>query len=139
MLSRLSVVVCLIAMSAANPTEPFGDNSPRIWTVTLTAEVDGSGVFQFSDEALSYKHKHWGNPANVQINGHQWQDLCSSPEEWQTHRGHLDLTNAWVIRREGRDTIAFEKTKNGFSVFMNDSPNGTGSYSITIGIPLLAL
>jgi hypothetical protein len=138
MFSRLSVIVCLVAISAAADTkEPLGDNSPRMWTVTLTAKVDGSGVFQFSDEAMTYKHKHWKAPTNVQLNGHPWQDLNASPEDWAAHRGTLDLTNAWVVRREGRDTVAFEKTKTGFSVFMTDSPNGAGNYSTTIAIPLL--
>ena len=138
MLSRLSVLLCLAAVSvAANPTEPLGDNSPRMWTVTLSASVDGSGVFHFSDEALNYKHKHWGHPGNVQFNGKPWQDLAKSPEDWEAHRGKLDLAQAWVVRREGRDTVAFEKTKTGFSVFMNDSPNGAGNYAITIAIPLL--
>ena len=137
MVSRLSALLCLVAVSAAaNPTEPFSNKSPQIWTVTLSASVDGSGVFHFSDDALKYKHKHWGRPKNVQLNGHPWQDLAKSPEDWQAHHGKLDLTHAWVIRREGRDTIAIETTKTGFSVFMNDSPNGVGNYSITIAIPL---
>ena len=137
MLSRLSVLLCLVAVTAAaNPTEPLGDNSPRMWTVTLSASVDGSGVFHFSDEALTYKHKHWERPKHVQLNGKPWPDLAQSPEDWEAHRGKLDLANAWVVRREGRDTVAFEKTKTGFSVFMNDSPNGAGNYSITIAIPL---
>ncbi len=138
MLTRLCVLLCLVAVSAvANSTEPLGDNSPRMWTVTLSASVDGSGVFQFTDDTLTYKHRHWGSPANVQFNGKPWQDMAKSPEEWESHRGKLDLANAWVVRREGRDTIALEKTKTGFSVFMNDSPNGAGNYSITIAIPLV--
>ena len=136
--SRLSVLLCLAAVSAAaNPTEPLGDNSPRMWTVTLSASVDGSGVFHFTDEALTYQHKHWGRPAHVMFNGKPWQKLATSPEDWEAHRGKLDLANAWIVRREGRDTVAFEKTKTGFSVFLNDSPNGAGNYSITIAIPLL--
>ncbi|MCX7411550.1 MAG: hypothetical protein NTZ32_26040 [Planctomycetales bacterium] len=138
MLSRLSILLSLVAVTAAaNPTEPLGENSPRMWTVTLSASVDGSGVFHFSDEALKYKHKHWGHPGNVQLNGKPWQDLAKSSEDWEAHRGKLDLAQAWVVRREGRDTVAFEKTKTGFSVFLNDSPNGAGNYSITIAIPLL--
>ncbi len=138
MLTRLMIVACLVTASvAANAAEPLGDNSARAWTVTLTAVVDGSGVFHFSDNELKYQHKHWVAPANVQFNGQPWQDLSKSPEAWSAHRGKLDLSNAWVVRREGRDTIAFEKTKSGFSVFMNDSPNGGGNYSITIAIPVL--
>ncbi len=139
MLSRLSALVCLVVVSAvaANPGEPLGDNSPRMWTVTLSASVDGSGVFHFTDEALTYQHKHWGRPAHVMFNGKPWQNLVQSPDDWEAHRGKLDLTHAWLVRREGRDTIALENTKTGFSVFMNDSPNGARNYSITIAIPLL--
>jgi|GEM_PF-1549519 len=137
MLARLLTVFCLVVASvAAYAVEPLGDNSARAWTITLTAVVDGSGVFHFSDDELKYQHKHWAKPANVQFNGQPWQDLSNSPEAWKTHRGKLDLTNAWVVRRQGRDTIAFEKTKGGFSVFMNDSPNGGDNYSITIAIPV---
>lgn len=139
MLAHLSVLLCLVAVSAvaADPSEPLGDNSPRMWTVTLSASVDGSGVFHFTDEALTYQHKHWGRPAHVMFNGKPWQKLATSPEDWEAHRGKLDLTHAWVVRREGRDTVAIETTKTGFSVFLNDSPNGAANYSITIAIPLL--
>jgi len=70
MLSRLSILLSLVAVTAAaNPTEPLGENSPRMWTVTLSASVDGSGVFHFSDEALKYKHKHWGHPQHCSALG----------------------------------------------------------------------
>ena len=138
MLARLLTAASLVVVSvAAYAVEPLGDNSARAWTITLTAVVDGSGVFHFSDDELKYQHKHWTKPANVQFNGQPWQDLTKSPEAWSAHRGKLDLSNAWVVRRQGRDTIAFEKTKTGFSVFMNDSPNGGKNYSITIAIPVL--
>ncbi|MEK6257178.1 MAG: hypothetical protein AABP62_01045 [Planctomycetota bacterium] len=137
MLTRLGILLCFASISAAaNSVEPLGDDSPRMWTVTLSADVDGSGVFHFSDEALTYQHKHWGRPRKILFNGKPWKEIAKSPEDWLDHRGKLDLTQAWVIRRQGRDTVAMEKTRTGFSVFMNDSPNGADDYSITIAIPL---
>ena len=45
MLTRLGILLCFASISAAaNSVEPLGDNSPRMWTVTLSADVDGSGT-----------------------------------------------------------------------------------------------
>jgi hypothetical protein len=131
-------VACFAFLSAApDDKEPVGDLTPRIWTITLAATVDGSGIFQFSDNELVYQHKHWQPPVGVTFNGQPWTDVTHSPDAWKTHQGQLDLSHAWIVRRTGRDILGLEKTKLGFNVFVADSPNGTDDYSITIAIPLL--
>jgi len=110
--------------------------TPRFWTVTLSAVVDGSGVFTFTDTSATYAHKHWAPPEKVPFNGKPYADLKTSPKDWTEDRGKLDLPNAWVVTRQGRDVIAMEKTATGFNVHVSDSPNDADLYSITIAIPL---
>lgn len=139
MWTRLTTVLCLLGISyAPTPAQPIvADAAPQVWTFTLSAKIDGSGVFVFSDNELIYQHKHWEIPAQVLCNGQPWQDLGKSPDVWLALRGKLDLSHAWIVRRTGRDVVAMEKSKHGFNVYLADSPNGADHYSITIAIPLI--
>ena len=133
-------VLCLtvLVQPVAGPIQERESDAPRIWTVTLSAVIDGSGVFTFSEDSVTYAHKHWESPQYVMFNGKPWNDLNQSPAEWTRQRGNLDLPHAWIVRRDGRDVIAMEKTATGFNIYVSDSPNGGDSYSITIAIPLRA-
>ena len=117
-------------------TQQTESSSPRFWTVVLSAVVDGSEMFTFSKDEVTHQHKSWGPPTNVLFNGKPWVHLERTPDKWTEHRGKLDLTRAWVVRRSGRDCVAMEKITNGFRVYMADAPNGAAPYSITIAIPL---
>jgi len=104
--------------------------------VTLSAVVDGSGVFTFSEDSVTYTHRHWEPPKHVLFNGKPWENLEISPKEWTLQRGRLDLSNAWVTKRQGRDLVALERTAIGFNVYVADTPNDAAPYCLTIAIPL---
>jgi hypothetical protein len=134
--SFTAVCLAVLAQPVSTPVQEEEGGTPRLWTVTLAAEIDGSGVFTFTEESVSYAHKHWEPPTRVMFNEKPWDDLTKSPEAWTEQRGKLDLTHAWVAGRQGRDVIAMEKTATGFKVYVSDSPNGADAYSIIIAIPV---
>lgn len=103
----------------------------------ITANVDGSGRMLFSPERVSYEHFNWQLPSDVTINGRPWPNLNESPADWPEFSRGLDLRQARVVSREGRDVIALEITPDGFAVYLCDSPNGAGPYEMTIAIPRL--
>lgn len=101
----------------------------------ITANVDGSGKFIFTPQGAHYEHMNWSPPTEVSINGKPWGDLGQTPDGWLRFGDGLDLSRAWIVKREGRDVIALEPTANGFDLYLDDSPNGSADYSVTIAIP----
>lgn len=111
------------------------DVHPKL--LRISATIDGSGRFTFTRDSLKFEHKHWTGPTNVSIDGEPWKDLNATPGPWKDIADRVDLTRAWIVRRDGRDTIALESTPNGFDLYVADSPNGAAEYSIIIAIPRL--
>ncbi|MCC6881077.1 MAG: hypothetical protein WBE58_10945 [Verrucomicrobiales bacterium] len=111
------------------------DAHPKL--LRITATFDGSGRFQFTRETLTYDHKQWSRPTEVSIDGEPWNDLTVTPGPWNDISHHIDLSKAWIVKREGRDTVALESTPDGFDLYVADSPNGAAEYSIVIAIPRL--
>ncbi len=101
----------------------------------FTANVDGSGRFIFTRRNARYEHMNWSPPTNVNLNGQPWTKLDQTPSEWRQFSRGLDLSRAWVVKREGRDVIALEQTPAGFDLYVADTPNGSADYSMTIAIP----
>lgn len=101
----------------------------------ITAMVDGSGRVIFTRDGVRYEHRHWEEPTDVTFDGEPWLDLSKTPPAWRDVVGHLDLTKAWIVKREGRDVIALEQTPDGFDLYLCDSPNGAAHYEVTIAIP----
>ena len=95
----------------------------------LTATVDGSGRIIFTGDIARYEHKFWTPPWNVTFDGEAWTDLNHTPTGWSTLSRQLDLS------RTGRDVIALEPTAEGFDLYLNDTPNGSDDYTVTIAIP----
>ena len=122
-----------VTVNFANPT----DDSARAYVKLLhvSATVDGSGVMVFTSQDAHYEHKNWGPPTHVSINGKAWKDLSRSPAKWPEFTKGLDLSHAWIVKREGRDVIALETTTNGCNLYLVDSPNGAADYEATIAIP----
>ena len=115
--------------------EAIIDVHPKL--LRITATIDGSGRFQFTRDSLKFEHKHWSRPTHVSIDGEPWKDLNATPGPWRDVADRVDLTKAWIVKREGRDTIALESTPDGFDLHVADSPNGAAEYSIVIAIPRL--
>jgi len=101
----------------------------------IAAMVDGSGKFVFTRDGAHYEHKNWDEPTDVTFDGEPWEDLSQTPPAWQKIVSHLDLTKAWVVKRQGRDVIALELTPDGFDLYLCDSPDGADRYEVTIAIP----
>jgi hypothetical protein len=113
--------------------EDAADAQPKV--LRISATVDGSGRIIFTREGVRYEHKHWAPPTDMMFDGKPWTDLDQTPSAWREIVSHLDLTKAWIVKREGRDTIALEQTPDGFDLYLCDSPNGESEYSVTIAIP----
>jgi hypothetical protein len=101
----------------------------------ISGQFDGSGKFVFTRDAVRYVHKHWARPADVFFDGEVWAQLERTPAPWRDYGDRLDLTKAWVAKREGRDVIALEHTAEGFELYIADSPNGAAEYAVTVAIP----
>jgi hypothetical protein len=116
----------------ALPGEPGG---PPVKLLRLSAVVDGSGVFVFTCNDVSYKHKSWGRPDKVTFNGNHWNHLDRVPDGWRYWAAEVDLTRARIVERKGRDVVALEHTGDGFDLYFSDAPNGSAPYSVTIAVP----
>lgn len=105
--------------------------------ISLTANVDGSGRFVFTGRKAHFEHKQWSPPTDVVFNDQAWTDLDHSPAGWRDFSRGLDLSRAWIVKREGRDVIALEPTARGFDLYVDDSPNGAAPYAVTIAVPII--
>ena len=151
MKTLLQIVVCLVCVASIRADEiasanadPQGRTSvvssddlmnaqPKL--LHISATVDGSGKIVFTRQSVRYEHKQWGRPINVFFGEEPWLDLGRTPPVWLEAAGHLDLTKAWIVKREGRDVIALEQTADGFDLYLCDSPNGAAKYEVLIAIP----
>jgi hypothetical protein len=129
----LLVAVSLSASGITSADEDVSDGQPKM--LRISATVDGSGRIIFTRDAVRYEHKHWDPPTDMVFDGQTWTDLDQTPSAWREIGHHLDLTKAWIVKREGRDVIALEQTPDGFDLYLCDSPNGSSEYSVTIAIP----
>jgi hypothetical protein len=122
---------------AYNATNQTTDGSfPGITLIRISAEVDGSDCFKFTNHGVKYEHKFWSPPSDVKFNGEPWPDLDHMPAGWVDLSKQLDLPKAWIVRRQGRDIIALENTVEGFDLYLCDSPNGSAHYEVTIAVPM---
>jgi len=101
----------------------------------ISCRLDGSGKIVFTDKNVRYQHKHWRPPTHVLFDGEPWVKLDRSPAPWRELAGRLDLSKAWIVKRQARDVLALEHTPDGFAVYLSDSPNGAAEYAVTIAIP----
>ncbi len=103
----------------------------------ITAYVDGSGRFIFTNQKVRYEHRNWEPPADVSFGGESWSNLAATPAVWRMIGHQLNLREAKIVSRKGRDIIALEHTAEGFDLYLCDSPNGGADYEVTIAIPRL--
>lgn len=106
---------------------------PRL--LRITATVDGSGRLIFTRAGVKYERKNWKTLANVVFGGELWTDLSRTPAIWKEMAPNVDLSKAWIVKRQGRDVVALEHTPDGFDLYLSDSPNGEASYEVLIAIP----
>jgi hypothetical protein len=119
--------------SAREASSDVVDAQPQL--IRIEANVDGSGRILFRKGKAVYEHKHWSPPEMVYFDGAPWTNLAATPPSWADYGARLDLTNAWIVKRKGRDVIALEPTPDGFDLYLNDSPNGAAHYEVTIAVP----
>lgn len=103
----------------------------------ITAYVDGSGRFIFTNQKVRYEHRNWEPPVDVSFGGEAWSNLSATPAVWRMIGSQLNLREAKIVSRKGRDIIALEHTAEGFDLYLCDSPNGGADYEVTIAIPRL--
>lgn len=120
--------------------QPWPESAPNARAapaaeITLTAIIDGSDRFVFAGENLWNEHLHWQGPREVMFNGKPWTDLATAPSEWAELARDLDLSQARIVTREGRDIIALEPTPDGFDLYFADTQMGSGKYTVTVSIP----
>jgi hypothetical protein len=101
----------------------------------ISANVDGSGVMEFTPFSAQYHHLNWQPPTDVVCDGEPWTNLDQSPASWTDNARQLDLSRAQIVERKGRDVIALERTEAGFNLYLDDSPGGADQYEVTIAIP----
>ncbi|HSH93524.1 MAG TPA: hypothetical protein VK968_05220 [Roseimicrobium sp.] len=100
----------------------------------ITGVIDGSDRFVFTQEGVYWNHLHWSAPTQMTFAGEAWPNLTRSPQAWSQF-SDLDLSNARIVKRTGRDVIALEPTTNGFALYFSDSLNGADDYTVEIAIP----
>jgi len=100
----------------------------------ISGTIDGSDKFIFTREQVKWVHLHWSEPADVTFQGKPWNNLRKTPAKW-TDFASLDLPHSTIVGHKGRDVVALEPTNRGFVLYLVDSPNGAGNYSVTIAIP----
>ncbi len=101
----------------------------------ITAYVDGSGRLIFTNQKVRYEHRNWEPPVDVSFGGESWPNLAATPAVWRMIGSQLNLREAKIVSRKGRDIIALEHTAEGFDLYLGDSPNGGADYEVTIAIP----
>jgi hypothetical protein len=104
--------------------------------LTITGSIDGSEKFLFTRNRIYWTHLHWSEPVGMKFCGERWVDLKETPKKWAAF-SNLDLAHAYIVTRQGRDIIALETVKDGFILYLSDSPNGADDYSVVIAIPPL--
>ena len=117
------------------PRLPDAPPGTAVQLLTISANVDGSGRMVFTDREARYEHLNWSPPTHVLVNGQPWEPLDKVFSNWPQISDGLDLSRAWIVKRAGRDVIALEPTPRGFDLYLDDSPNGSDDYSVTIAIP----
>ncbi len=114
---------------------PAVKSTPRLVTLTLSAEIDGSDRFIFTRDNVWNDHGRWQAPKKLTLNGKPWIDVFIAPEGWTELAARLDLSKAALTTRKGRDVIALEHTAEGFDLYFVDSQMGSAVYEAVITIP----
>jgi hypothetical protein len=134
--SGLTIGLAVALLIAARERKRYSEsNSKPVVLVVISAIIDGSERFVFTADNVSNIHGQWSPPQNVIFNGESWRDLSAPPPGWLEMARELDLTNASIVARKGRDVIALERTADGFELIFADTQMGAGPYEVTISIP----
>ncbi|MEM8884358.1 MAG: hypothetical protein AAGD14_09830 [Planctomycetota bacterium] len=130
---NLAAVILVLATLGGASESARVRAQPKL--LRIEGRIDGSGRIVFTRTRAQYEHKHWARPSVMSFDGEPWNDVGKTPPAWTEIAAGLDLARAWVVERTGRDVIVLEQTADGFDLYLCDSPNGWGPYSITIAIP----
>ena len=132
-LSAVASALLLIVVLSSCCTTPKPPVDPNEY-LTISGEIDGSEKFIFTPEQVKWVHLHWSEPDDMTFKGKPWNNPRKTPAQWAEFAS-LDLPHATIVKRQGRDVVALEPTTRGFILYLSDSPNGAGPYSVTIAIP----
>jgi hypothetical protein len=132
----LAVCFSLCGCATCKKATPSGDSADEyVKLLCIATKVDGSDRIIFTRQSVRLEHKNRNRPTHVLFDGRPWVNLYRTPAGWRDQSGRLDLSKAWIVKRQGRDVIALEHTAKGFDLYLCDSPNGSADYEVTIAIP----
>ena len=123
-------LLIILSSCASAPKPPVDPNE----YLTISGVIDGSEKFIFTPELVKWVHLHRSEPDDMTFKGKSWNNPRKTPAQW-AELAHLDLPHARIVKRKGRDVVTLEPTASGFVLYLVDSPNGAGNYSVTIAIP----
>lgn len=145
---QITLIICLNSFGAEIKTDKNNSkiekqefqkdlkaNSKSI-TLHFTGTIDGSDEILITNEKAIWKHKYWGWPTDVKINGIKW-----NPQKRQTlhNRGftqYLKLKPDWQSARieivKARDLVVVESSSKGLTIHLNDTPDGPQKYDFKV-------
>lgn len=132
----LTIGLALALLLAARERKRESNHlSNPVVLVVISATIDGSERFIFTPDNASNIHGQWSPPQKVYFKGEPWVDLSAPPAGWVEMARELDLPNASIVARKGRDVIALERTADGFELIFADTQMGAAAYEVTLSIP----
>lgn len=104
------------------------------------AEIDGSDVLILTREGAQWKHRHWGWPKNIVVNGIFWdpQTAPTFPHPLLPVPEGLDFTAARMRVHRGRDVVVMQTTPDMLVISFADNPDGAAVYDLAIEWPASA-
>ncbi|MDD5596800.1 MAG: hypothetical protein PHV82_02580 [Victivallaceae bacterium] len=113
----------------------LNDNSKSI-TFHFTGTIDGSDEILITNEKAIWKHKHWGWPTNVKINGISWNPqqtpFLLNRGKTKYLKNNVDFSHIRILYKSGRDSVIAVPGKNSIKIYFADNPIGAGIYKLNL-------
>ena len=97
-------------------------------SIVFEGKIDGSGLFTFSGNKVTYKHSTFDYPDYIKVNGVTWDNL-NVPFK-------LDFTPDYsktkVVEMDGRGGIRLDYTQDKLELFINDSEASRAEYRVSM-------
>jgi len=110
--------------------QPSDDQTHPI-VLNIRAVIDGGDLLDITPTGAVWTHRSWQEPRAVVINGVPFNIHAASTLN-MIGLGDADLSSAEVTERNGRGTVAMEKTDNGIAIHFADPQPGAARYGISI-------
>lgn len=112
------------------------DDQPTKPLLRFQGSIDGSDELTITARSAMWKHKHWGWPGIVSLNGVTWKPEAATKMNNDGPTAFLDpqvdFLSAKIVVKGGRDTVAIENYEDGIILYFADNPPGAGRYDVTV-------